>query len=251
MDPAAHIRVTNPISVEQGLLRTSLLPNIVRNIEDNARHFDTFRLFEIGSEIHARPSGLPHEVPHLMAALFSRENGEVGLLELKRLAECVLPEASVRPAEARVYEHPARAAEVVWRGAVVGRLYELHPSVIEGRAAILDIDLAATLAMDKLEKRYQPIRRFPSSAFDLSVIARVRDLAGEIERKLVSFAGDELDRIEFLRQYSGAPLMEGSKSVSYRLTISSGERTLTAEDLTRVRTRIIEGMRGLGYELRV
>jgi phenylalanyl-tRNA synthetase beta subunit len=45
--------------------------------------------------------------------------------------------------------------------------------------------------------------------------------------------------------------MEGSKSVSYRLTISSGERTLTAEDLTRVRTRVIEGMRGLGYELRV
>ncbi len=123
--------------------------------------------------------------------------------------------------------------------------------MIEGRAAILDIDLAATLALDKSEKRYQPIRRFPSSAFDLSVIAEVRDLAGEIERKLVSFAGDELDRIEFLRQYSGAPLMEGTKSVSYRLTISSGERTLTAEDLTRVRTRIIEGMRGLGYELRV
>ncbi len=251
MDPAAHLRVANPISVEQGLLRTSLLPNIVRNIEDNARHFDTFRLFEIGSEIHARPSGLPHEVPHLMAALFSRENGEAGLLELKRLAECVLPEAGVRPGEARVYEHPARAAEVVWRGAVVGRLYELHPSVMEGRAAILDIDLAATLALDKLEKRYQPSRRFPSSAFDLSVIAGVRDLAGEIERKLVSFAGDELDRIEFLRQYTGAPLMEGTQSVSYRLTISSGERTLTAEDLTRVRTRIIEGMRGLGYELRV
>ncbi len=106
MDPAAHIRVTNPISVEQGLLRTSLLPNIVRNIEDNARNFDAFRLFEIGSEIHARPSGLPHEVPHLMAALFSRENGEAGLLELKRLAECVLQEAGVRPVEARGLRTP-------------------------------------------------------------------------------------------------------------------------------------------------
>jgi len=85
----------------------------------------------------------------------------------------------------------------------------------------------------------------------LSVIAQVRDLAGEIESKLVSFAGDELERIEFQRQYSGAPLMEGTKSVSYRLTISSDERTLTAEDLTRVRSRIIDGMRGLGYLLRV
>jgi phenylalanyl-tRNA synthetase beta chain len=251
MDPEAHIRVTNPISVEQGLLRTSLLPNIVRNIEDNARHFDTFRLFEIGSEIHARPSGLPLEVPHLMATCYSRETGEAALLELKRLAECVLPQVCVRPGEARVYEHPARAAEVVYRGEVVGRLYELHSSVVEGRAAILDLDLAATLALAKTEKRYQPIRRFPSSAFDLSVIAEVRDLAGEIERKLVSFAGAELERIEFQRQYSGAPLAEGTKSVSYRLTISSSERTLTAQDLTRARARIIDGMRGLGYELRV
>jgi len=37
----------------------------------------------------------------------------------------------------------------------------------------------------------------------------------------------------------------GAKSVSYRLTVSSSERTLTAEDVTRVRTRIIDGMRAL------
>ncbi len=251
MDPAAHIRVANPISVEQGLLRTSLLPNIVRNIEDNARHLDTFRLFEIGNEIHRQASGLPNEIPHLMAVCYAREDGEAGLLELKRLVECVLPQAAVRPAEARVYEHPARAAEVVWQGQVVGRLFELHPTVVEGRAAVLDIDLGATLALGTPEKRYKPIRRFPSSAFDLSVIAQTRDLVGGIEQKLTTLAGEELERIEFLRQYSGAPLAEGTKSVSYRLTISSNERTLTADDLTRVRTRIIEGMRAQGYELRV
>ena len=137
MDPAEHIRVANPISVEQSLLRTSLLPNIVRNIEDNARHFDSFRLFEIGYEIHRRAGELPDEVPHLMAAIFGRDSGEAGLMELKRLAECVMAGASVRSVEARSYEHPARAAEVIWRDKAVGRLYELHPSIVEGRAAIL------------------------------------------------------------------------------------------------------------------
>jgi len=251
MDPAAHIRVANPISAEQGLLRTSLLPNIVRNIEDNARHFDHFRLFEIGREIHRRSEGLPHEIPHLMAALYSREEGEAGIMELKRLAECVLPGASVRPVAARLYEHPARTGEVLWRGQVVGRLFELHPSVVEGRATILDIDLEATLKLGVPEKRYRPIRRFPSSAFDLSVIAKSRELAGEIQQRLAELAGEELERIEFLRQYSGAPLPEGYKSVSYRITISSEERTLTAADLTRVRNRVIEGMRAAGYELRL
>ncbi len=251
MDPAEHIRVANPISVEQSLLRTSLLPNIVRNIEDNARHFDSFRLFEIGYEIHRSAGELPDEVPHLMAAVFGRGSGEAGIMELKRLAECVMAGASVRSVEARSYEHPARAAEVIWRDKAVGRLYELHPSIVEGRVAILDIDLQATLSLGAPEKRYKPIRRFPSSAFDLSVIAKVRDLAGDIERKLVALAGEELDGIEFLRQYAGAPLEVGTKSVSYRLTVSSDERTLTTDDVTRVRSRIIDGMRAQGYELRV
>jgi phenylalanyl-tRNA synthetase beta chain len=47
-----HIRVLNPIAAGQELLRTSLLPGIHRNIVDNARHFDEFRIFEIGHEIH-------------------------------------------------------------------------------------------------------------------------------------------------------------------------------------------------------
>jgi len=157
----------------------------------------------------------------------------------------------VRSVEARSYEHPARAAEVIWRDKAVGRLYELHPSIVEGRAAILDIDLRATLALGTPEKRYKPIRRFPSSAFDLSVIAKIRDFAGDIERKLVALAGEELEGIEFLRQYTGAPLEEGTKSVSYRLTVSSDERTLTTDDVTRVRSRIIDGMRAQGYELRI
>jgi len=55
-------------------------------------------LFEIGREIHAQPTGLPNEVPHMMAAIFSRENGEAGLMELKRLAECVLAGSKPRPA---------------------------------------------------------------------------------------------------------------------------------------------------------
>ena len=47
----------------------------------------------------------------------------------------------MRPAEARAYEHPARTAEMMWRGETVGRLFELHPRMVEGRAAILDLDL--------------------------------------------------------------------------------------------------------------
>ena len=60
-----------------------------------------------------------------------------------------------------------------------------------------------------------------------------------------------MESIEFVRQYAGPPLAEGTKSVSFRLTAGSPERTLSREEVGEMRARIIEGMRGLGYELRL
>jgi len=65
------------------------------------------------------------------------------------------------------------------------------------------------------------------------------------------FAGPLVESIQFLRQYSGPPLEPDQKSVSFRLTVGSAERTLSSEEVGEIRARIIEGMRGLGYELRV
>ena len=252
-DPESHVRVGNPIASDQALMRTSLLPGIRKNIGDNGKHRDSFRLFEIGFEIHRRPAGLPDEIPHLAAAIYERHgDGAAGLFEIKRAAECLMPGAEAQPAEARPFEHPARSAAILWRGSVVGRMFELHPSLVEtGRAAVLDLDLRAIQALGPANARYTPIRRYPSSAFDLSVIAGERELAGKLRESLASFAGPLVESIHFVRQYSGPPLEEGRKSVSFRLTVGSPERTLSSEEAGEIRARIIEGMRGLGYELRV
>ena len=254
MAVAEHVGVTNPIASDQTLLRASLLPAIRKNILDNSRHFQAFRLFEIGREIHLRGRELPQEVPHFVAAMYAREgDGSTSLFELKRLAECLMEGCEARLAPARPFEHPERAAVIAWRGEDVGRLFELHPSLgIDGRAAILDLDLAK---MEKLGKqqdqRYQALRRFPVSAFDLSVVAGLREPSGEIERQLSAAAGRDLVQIEFVRAYTGAPLPEDRKSVSYRLTVAAPDRTLSSEEVAGIRNRVIEAMRAGGYELRV
>ena len=112
-DPEAHVKVTNPIASDQTLLRASLLPGIRKNVLDNSRRLNSFRLFEIGREIHRAGPGLPDEIPHFAAAIYSREgDGSAPLFELKRLAECLMPGCEVRPAPARPFEHPERAAVV-------------------------------------------------------------------------------------------------------------------------------------------
>jgi phenylalanyl-tRNA synthetase beta chain len=252
--PEAHLRVANPIASDQALMRASLLPGLWRNIQENSKHRELFRIFEIGLEIHKREQGLPEEVPHLAAALFARQgDGAAGLDEIRHAAECLMPGAQAQPAAAAPCEHPARAADLFWKGERVGRVFELHPSLIEtGRAAVLDLDLDRVRALaGAAELRYTPIRRYPSSAFDLSVIAGLRDPAGELQSKVRSFAGPLVESVEFLRQYSGPPLEAGQKSVSFRLTAGSPERTLSNDETTAIRARIIEGMRALGYDLRV
>ena len=252
-DPTAHVHVTNPIASDQALMRRSLLPGIWRNILENSKHRELFRIFEIGLEIHRRPQGLPEEVPHLVAAVYARQgDGAAGLDEIRHAAECLMPGAQAQPGAAAPYEHPARAANILWKGERVGRVFELHPTLIEtGRAAVLDLELDRVRTLSAAELRYAPIRRYPSSAFDLSVIAGLRDPAGELRNKIESFAGPLVESIEFLRQYSGPPLAEGQKSVSFRLTAGSPERTLASDETAAIRAGIIEGMRALGYELRV
>jgi phenylalanyl-tRNA synthetase beta chain len=251
LTPADHVKVLNPIAADQGLLRTSLVPGIWRNVLDNSRFSDEFRLFEVGREIHKQERDLPREITRICAAVYFKEPGSQGLFELKRLAECIAPGCEVRPANAREYEHPARTADVIYFGEVIGRLFEFHPSMVKGRGSVLDLDVDALMRLCRWDRKYQPIRRFPSSAFDLSVIVAERSLVGEIQQQLARLAGESLERIEFVRQYTGAPLAEGTKSVSYRLTLAAADRTLSSEEVGAVRSGIIEGMRSQGFELRV
>ncbi len=247
-DPADLLAVANPIG-DMTHLRPSLLPGIWKNIVDNVRHFREFRLFEVGNQ-------LPEDVPHLAAALYSAHGDEGDLFEMKRVLECILPSATLSAAEPLAYEHPARAAEINWKGQTVGRFFEIHPSLleqegIEGRAILFDIHLQQTqsLASGHISK-YVPPRKYPTSGLDLSVLTSRETPVATIQQALVHFGGSDLVSIEFVRQYVGPPLPSGQKSVTYHLEIGSLEHTVTTEEVTDVRNRIIEGMRSRGFDFR-
>jgi phenylalanyl-tRNA synthetase beta chain len=240
-----HIRVLNPIAAGQELLRTSLLPGIHRNIVENAKHFTEFRIFEIGREIHRASAG-PVERRHLMAAVF----GPAGIMELKRTAECLAPNLEIRPASPRLWEHPARCAELWLEARPVGRLSELHPSLVEsGRAAVVDLDLDLLLELKPARASYSPVRRFPTSAFDLSVVAGIRELSANLQLAIRRFAGDLAETVDYIREYQGDPLPPGKKSVSFRVVAGAPDHTLTADEITALRNGIIAGLNSLGYFL--
>ena len=119
-----------------------------------------------------------------------------------------------------------------------------------GRAAVLDIDLTLLRGLAAERAAYTAVRRFPTSAFDLSIIAGARELAGTLELEIRRFGGELTEAVEYVREYQGAPLEAGMKSVSFRVVVG-GTKTLSSDEIGAVRNAIIEGLRGLGYELRV
>jgi len=233
-----HIHVLNPIAAGQELLRTSLLPNLLRNIELNRHNFDTFRLFEIGHEIHKRAGSLPEEIPSCAVVLYNRDgDGREGLLELKRIAGVLMPGCEAHPADARVFEHPHRAAEISVAGTLVGRLFELHPSIVEtGRAQILYLNLTAVLSVRTGVAKYTPLRRFPTSSFDITVAVSPRSLSADVLAKVQADTVPNLVNSTYLYEY--ADEVKGTKSLTFRFTVGASGRTLTSEEIGAAQTRL-------------
>ncbi len=255
---AEHIGVRNPIASELTHLRRSLIPGLFQNAVTNVRNFDEFRLFEIGNEIHpTQHAGLPYEVSHLAALLYDTHADEHSFFELKRVAECAFPHllltARLTP---DFFEHPTRIADITWRDQLIGKLFELHPSLLaseglEGRAFVFDVNVQVALELaTRDEFKYKPLRKYPSSGFDLSVVAALDKPAGELQSLLTKLAGNDLVSIDFIRVYDGAPLPPGQKSVSYHLEIGSLDHTLASDEIAATRERIVNGMREQSYEIR-
>ncbi len=257
-DGASQIEVRNPIASELSHLRRSLLPGLLKNVIGNARNFREFRLFEIGNEIHPRGSTeLPDEIVHLAAVIYDIDGDERTFFETKRAAESIFPGASLSGVqEARAYEHPARSALIHWSRRLIGRLFELHPSVlaaegIEGRAVFFDVDMqvASELAAER-RTAYKAVRKYPTSGFDLSAVAEIKTPIAEVAGHLSRLGRDELVSLEFIRQYSGPPLLEGQKSVSFHLEIGAPDHTLSSDEASAIRQRIVTGMQEAGFEVR-
>lgn len=243
------LQVANPIIADQKYMRPALLPGIRRDLADNSRFFSDFRLFEIGRAYRKGPDGAPAERTHLMAAIYGRETSGANLLEMKRVVQYLAAGGKIVPAKAHGKTmHPERAAHVEIAGQRVGDLYELYPSLLDrGRAALLDLDLDALKALPSQRAPYRPLRRFPTSSFDLSIVAPAHTLVADLESRLRQLAGESLVSLQFLLIF---PLSPDKKSVSFRLTLGADDRTLTAEEVTRTRERVVEGIKAAGYELR-
>ncbi len=114
-----------------------------------------------------------------------------------------------------------------------------------GRAAVLDLDLHQLFDLQADSTRYQQLRRFPTSAFDITVAVPARTAIGQVQSAIPKHS--EILTVEFLREFE---LPDGRRSLSYRITAGAAERTMSSDEAGSIRTAVIEALTRLGYESR-
>lgn len=263
LSEVALIKADRPLALEESILRTSLLPGLMRSVSHNVRHRATeVRLFELGATWER-----PEREPAALAAIDRRVTGPAGGLphESQRMAVALWPAdayAAVQTwtvlAEALRLEKPAvvnatgalpgmhatRTGYVTVDGAIIGIAGEVDPTVIErlgieGRVAWVDLDLTALHAAPRRSPIALDVSRFPSSDIDLAFIVRDEVAAGDVLATLRTASGELLVASELFDVYRGAGMPEGARSLAFRLRFCALDRTLTDAEVGERRAACI------------
>jgi phenylalanyl-tRNA synthetase beta chain len=141
---------------------------------------------------------------------------------------------------------------------VVGVLGELDPSVVGSfgllgtdgrprRIGWLDLEVGILLDRGRVPRRSEearPVSRYPSSDIDLSFVVPDGVRAGSVQRTLRAAGGALLESIELFAVYRGASVEDGARSLTFRLRFCAQDRTLTDEELGRLRRACIDAVVG-------
>ena len=253
------IRVKNPLSDEEAILRPSLLPGLLRVIRHNRnRGASTVAVFEQGRVFHNRPWNRDKRVPDQPVRLAFASIGVVGPADLAGsgvAADGASAAALVRRLaaglglhiefhqDAAPGFHPARTARITSDGNFVGYVGELHPHTarafdIEDRVAVGELDMEALLGARR-DPEFRPISPYPPADFDLSFEVDAELPAATLADALRQGGGDLVERIEVFDEFRGGNLAPDRKSLAFSVRLRAPDRTLTAEEIGAVREAMI------------
>ena len=264
------IPLHNPLSEEQSVMRTTLLPGLLKTMQDNFYHREMDQLlFEIGAVY--LPQRLPlQELPRERLRLSLGATGQLpppnwhtaprpaGFFEVKGAIESLFGrlgiEADYLPAE-RPYLHPARAAAIVIAGEEAGFLGELRQQVAKGwdypqPAVIAELDLELLLERARMIPRVKPLPRFPAGLRDIAVVAPRSLSAARAEGSIYEAGGGLVEQVVLFDLYEGAQIPEGKRNLAFTITYRLPDRTLTEQEINAAHSQIEAALAKLGAELR-
>jgi len=267
---ASCIVLKNPLSEDQSVLRTTLIPGLLDVVKRNVnRDIYNVSIFEMG-RVFRPVSGeeLPDE-PLMVAGAATgswREDQWYGkeqsidFFDIKGALENLLNDLGVEEwfLQRALHPtfHPGKCAEVFVNNEVAGILGEIHPEVnsaygFPNKVVVFELFVDTLVSHARLLTRFEGIPRYPGTSLDISLIVD-DNVSNEQIIKVIRTVGSKLlKEVRLFDLYKGEKIPKGKKSLAYSLIYRASDRTLTDEEVMKVQGRVIAALeKNLGAEIR-
>jgi phenylalanyl-tRNA synthetase beta chain len=256
------VRIMNPLTEDQTVMRTSLLPGL---LETAARNFSfrsmNLQIFEMRRVYLPREDEeLPDEPLYVSGYLsgsrnpesWNQERKEVDFYDAKGIVENIFNELGIceiayKSRNIENFYHPGKACTIFLKGVVVGSIGEIHPTVQENYC-LENTGYYFELNFDKIitatTERFQAVTpsRFPDTFRDIAMLVKDEIEAATILETITNNKIKELEGVELFDLYTGENIPQGEKSIAVRVRYRSYEKTLTDEEIIRIHNKVIDNL---------
>jgi phenylalanyl-tRNA synthetase beta chain len=246
-----EIKLINPLVKDYSNLRSSLLPNLLKAVEENIKKSTlTLEGFEYGHVFSESTFGTIHEEEHLagifggtkMKSNWSNLSQSVGWFEGKSKLDDLFKKLnlityweSYKPIKEKDILHPYRTAGIYfsdhWKVGLFGQIHPLLAKKLNISRDIYLFELNFEAIKEQAQKNklisFQEYSLYPKIVKDLSFIIPTRISFQEVKKSLYLNGSKVLKEINLLDEYRGTSIPVNYTSVCIQFVFHSDNETLT------------------------
>ena len=253
----SSLKISNAISDEHAYMRSSLLFNHLEIIEANRKKgFKNLSVFELGPVYNDSKSQENILFGLTSIQKYNNKHYPINKFDFFSLSELIskiinslnfdMKNFNIDRSQSILF-HPGQSAELRMGKKLIARYGKIHPVVLEnfpklsntfGLEFFYENLPIETMYKKKLNKTHDSSFQF--SEKDFSFIFEKNQNLFEVHRMLTGIDKKLIQNVEFFDDYNSSEIGDDFKSVTFKITIQSDEKTLTEENLENIHQNIIE-----------
>jgi len=252
------VPMKNALSEELTHLRGSLIPNLLKALEENKRDFANMKLFECEKVFIREHKDSVSEYYELSwveqiaweTAYYKIQNTVSDLLSKLWVSKYEFKTATNSPS----YSHATRTADIIVRGKSIGQVGEIHPKVLKNFSLTARVWFYS-LNMQLLEPalygiiKAHEVSNFQANSFDINFVVDLATAWSTISATIQK-SDALITKVELFDIYEDAEKLPGKRSLSFKVTTQSLERTLDDAYKNELIKTIVKNVEKKGGNLR-
>jgi phenylalanyl-tRNA synthetase beta chain len=259
-DLRSFVNLMNPLTIEQSVMRTSLVPGLMAALKINFSYGEKdLRLFEWGKVFIRRISDeLPIERYSLCGLItglanpkeWYREERTADFYDIKGAVETFLGALGLQDSQFRVgkvppWYHKEISCEISLGDSKGGSIGQVSREVLRrfdlDTESVYLFELDGALLMEKMrgEKRFRPLAKFPAVFRDMSIVVKRETESASIREIIKREGGDLVESVILFDLYEGGKIASSEKALAFRICYRSEEATLDGREVNRLHEAII------------